>query len=248
MERITDRIEIHHGDCYELLDSWPSDAALVTDPPYGIAWNTGYDFGLANSSAPHAKNLVRKEHKPIAGDGKPFDPSPFLRFKSVCLWGCNYFMGKLPNGGLLVWDKRTESGKAFMSEAEAAWINRKGKVRMFSHCWQGFSRASENSQHFHPTQKPVAVLAWCLDVLGVKDGLVVDPFMGSGSLGVACHRAGLRYLGVEIDEEHYMTARERLKRETAQGLLNMSNPSHHDGAASAPSVDGVVGHSNGEPK
>jgi site-specific DNA-methyltransferase (adenine-specific) len=225
-DRITDRIEIVNADCYTLLDAWPSDAALVTDPPYGIAWDTGYDFGLGNSSAPHAKNLVRKVHKPIAGDGKPFDPAPFLRFKTVCLWGCNYFMGHLPEGGLLVWDKRTESGKAFMSEAEAAWVNRKGKVRMFSHCWQGFSRAGENSQHFHPTQKPVAVLAWCLDVCGVRDGLVIDPFMGSGSLGVACHRAGLRYLGVEIDPEHYATAKARLQRETAQGLLCMPNAPH----------------------
>jgi len=52
---------------------------------------------------------------------------------------------------------------------------------------------------------------------------VIDPFMGSGSLGVACHRAGLRYLGVEIDPEHYATAKARLQRETAQGLLCMPN-------------------------
>jgi hypothetical protein len=102
-------------------------------------------------------------------------------------------MGHLPEGGLLVWDKRTESGKAFMSEAEAAWVNRKGKVRMFSHCWQGFSRASENSQHFHPTQKPVAVLAWCLgeallkgkaSMLGAASGAVAGVLL-SASLGLA---------------------------------------------------------------
>ena len=220
--RLSDNVTIIRGDAYELVDSWPQDAALVSDPPYGIGWNTAYNFGLVNSSAPHAKNLVRKAHKPIEGDGEAFDPTPFLRFKTVCLWGCNYFMGQLPDGGLLVWDKRTESGKAFMSEAEAAWINRKGRVRMFSHCWQGFSRASENSQHFHPTQKPVAVLAWCLKTCGITSGLVIDPFMGSGSLGVACIRAGLKYLGVEIDPTHFETARARLEKELQQTLMPLS--------------------------
>jgi len=95
---------------------------------------------------------------------------------------------------------------------------------MFHHLWIGYQRDSEvGDGSLHPTQKPVALLAWALETCAVLDGLVIDPFMGSGSLGVACHRAGLRYLGVEIDPEHYATARERLTRETAQGLLCMSN-------------------------
>jgi DNA modification methylase len=65
-------------------------------------------------------------------------------------------------------------------------------------------------------------MEWTLKTCGIRDGLVIDPFMGSGSMGVACHRAGLRYLGVEIDPEHYATARERLRRETAQGLLSIT--------------------------
>jgi DNA modification methylase len=83
--------------------------------------------------------------------------------------------------------------------------------------WNGGTAKERNEARLHSNQKPVGLMGWCLDVCGVRDGLVIDPFMGSGSLGVACHRAGLRYLGVEIDPEHYATAKARLERETAQG-------------------------------
>jgi site-specific DNA-methyltransferase (adenine-specific)/modification methylase len=87
--------------------------------------------------------------------------------------------------------------------------------------WKGICGMNgDERKRWHPTQKPIELCAWCLTILKVdSDALVIDPFMGSGSLGVACHRAGLRYLGVEIDPEHYATARERLRRETAQGIL-----------------------------
>jgi site-specific DNA-methyltransferase (adenine-specific) len=225
--RLSDSVTLIHGDCRDCL---PIEAdAVISDPPYGIAWDTGYDFGLQNSSAPHAKNLVRKKHKPIAGDAEPFDPAPLLGYRAVVLWGCNYFMEALPSGGLLVWDKRTESGKAFMSEAEAAWCNRRGRVQMFSHCWQGFSRASENSQHYHPTQKPVALMEWCMDRAKVPQGAtVLDPYMGSGTTGIACIRTGRKFIGIEIDAGHFETARKRIEAELMQGTFDFS------GGASAP--------------
>ena len=78
MEKITDRMKIHHGDCYELLDSFPSDAALITDPPYGIAYCHGGRKG---------GRLMGTDGMSIVGDNHPFDPRPFLRFATVCLWG-----------------------------------------------------------------------------------------------------------------------------------------------------------------
>jgi DNA modification methylase len=93
--------------------------------------------------------------------------------------------------------------------------------------WRGLVREGEenvsNGAKLHPAQKPVALLSWTLQMCGLTDGLVIDPFMGSGSLGVACHRAGLRYLGVEIDPDHYATAKARLQRETAQSTFTLTD-------------------------
>ena len=197
--------------------------ALVSDPPYGIGWPSETfekRFTMNNSSAPHAKNLVRKKHTAIIGDGKPFDPAPWLQYPIVVLWGANNFSNRLPQGSWLVWDKRDALENAFMSEAEAAWMNRGKSVRLVKHCWQGFSRASENSEHYHPTQKPVAVMAWCMDAAKVPEGAtVLDPYMGSGTTGVACLRTGRNFIGVEKDPEHFKTACARLEAECNQGAL-----------------------------
>ena len=242
MERITDRIEIHHGDCYGLLDGWPSDAALVTDPPYGI----GYDYdGDANrsrirQSAETRQRRTRTHGRMVHHDDRPFDPAPFLRFKTVLLWGADKFRLRLPEGGtMLAWNKNDGTGPADnFTDAEFAWTNReKVKRNALTLLWKGLccvKTGEDNGVRYHPMLKPQGVCAWCLRVLALPvDALVIDPFMGSGSLGVACHRAGLRYLGVEIDPEHYATAKARLQRETAQGLLNMSNPTGHAPARSA---------------
>ena len=221
-ERITDRIEIVNADCYTLLDAWPSDAALVTDPPYGI----GFALGKHVRPVKNRKSVPRVlAERAIHGDENPFDPTPFLRFKTVCLWGANHYADKLPaRARWLVWDKRGDgSYSGPFSDAELAWCSTGGSVRVFRYLWQGIYQAGEKGKRLHQNQKPVALLAWCLETCGIRDGLVIDPFMGSGSLGVACHRAGLRYLGVEIDPEHYATAKARLQRETAQGLLFMPN-------------------------
>jgi site-specific DNA-methyltransferase (adenine-specific) len=234
-ERITDRIEIVNADCYTLLDAWPSDAALVTDPPYGIAYYHSGGGGDASClTSPHTARAkaFRGKESMIHGDDKPFDPRPFLAFKTVILWGANHYSCHLPSSpAWFVWDKIVipESyGKFSFADCEMAWTNGSGPARIYKHLWQGCRRTNDGEikrfGKLHPNQKPVELMQWCLSMAKVSgDALVIDPFMGSGSLGVACHRAGLRYLGVEIDPEHYATAKARLQRETAQGLLCMPN-------------------------
>ncbi len=221
-DRITDRIEIVNADCYTLLDAWPSDAALVSDPPYGIAYQ--------HSGGGRGVGARRHFGKAIHGDDVPFDPAPFARFRWVLLWGADHFRARLPEGGtLLTWDKSPAAAGPDDSfvDGEYAWTNVRCKRNVCRFLWKGVAcvkAGEENGKRYHPTQKPQGVCAWCLRVLDLPaDALVIDPFMGSGSLGVACHRAGLRYLGVEIAPEHYATARARLQRETAQGLLCMPN-------------------------
>ena len=235
-ERITDRIEIVNADCYTLLDAWPSDAALVTDPPYGIAYL--HSGGGGRGKVLQGANRVHPQHGAkryrIHGDDRPFDPDPFLRFAVVCLWGADKYRLRLPEAGtMLAWDKDCGKGpEGSFCDCEYAWTSTKTQRNIFRHYWRGLCCSKQGEdvnrvtefRRLHVSQKPVALMEWTLKTCAVPaDALVIDPFMGSGSLGVACHRAGLRYLGVEIDPAHYATAKARLQRETAQGLLFMPN-------------------------
>ena len=90
-------------------------------------------------------------------------------------------------------------------------------------------RASEHGETYHPTQTPVALMTWTLALRWLSDvGAVFDPYMGSAPIGIACVRLGKRYVGVERDAGHFATARARLERELAQGLLDFG------GGAAAP--------------
>lgn len=98
------------------------------------------------------------------------------------------------------------------------WTNRPGADRMHRQLWRGICRAGEEnlsrSRKLHTNQKPVALLDFIFDQIGVAEGdVVIDPYMGSGSTGVVALRRGLRFIGIEIDANHYAVAKERLLRE-----------------------------------
>ncbi len=216
-------VTLYQGDCLEILPTLEGVDAVVSDPPYGIAWSTDYKFNRGNG-VKRAEKLSRKAHKPIESDQEPFDPSHLLTGKPTVLFGANHYMDRLPKGGLLVWDKRRPDGTFFMSPAEIAWSNTSRAVAIKEYCWQGFARAGENSQHFHPTQKPIAIMAWTMEEAKVPEGAtVLDPYMGSGTTGIACIRTGRNFIGIEKDPEHFETARRRIEAELAQGDLFRQN-------------------------
>jgi len=87
------------------------------------------------------------------------------------------------------------------------------------HLWDGFAKHSENNiPRVHVTQKPIAVMVWCLEQIG-KPATILDPFMGSGTTGVACVRLGRRFIGIEIEPRYFEIARARIEAELAQGDL-----------------------------
>ena len=234
MERINDSIAIAHGDCLDLARSWPADAAVVTDPPYGIGYvHSGTGRGFQR----------RRNAMPVRGDDRPFDPSPFLRFRWVLLWGADHFRTRLPAGGtLLAWDKRC-GGKGpddRFVDCEHAWCSVGGvKRNICSYLWKGlvcFKKGEDGGRRYHPTQKPVGLCEWCIRTLQLPPGtLVIDPFMGAGSMGLACLRTGMRYLGVEIERDHYETARDRLAREVARQAATAACPVGVDRPVACPS-------------
>lgn len=205
------------GDC---RDEDLKGDALIADPPYGVnAVVGGKCFGTSNACKVN-------EYKPIHDDDRPFEPSHLIDAAPiVVLWGANHYADKLPaRARWLVWDKRDGTNSNPLADCEMAWTSDTRPARLFHHRWMGMIRASERGPRLHPSQKPVALMEWVLDVMEVPQGaLVVDPYMGCGPLGVACMNTGRRYLGIEIDDDHFSVACKRIAK-AAQGRKELLIP------------------------
>lgn len=200
---------LYLGDCREILPTLPKVDAVVTDPPYGIGYKSPSGRG----------QTVRGDYPVIAGDDEGFDPSPWLNFDDVVLFGANHFADKLPpSPAWLVWDKRDGFTSNNNSDCELAWRKCGGSARLIRHLWNGMLKDSERDQRrVHPTQKPVVVMEWCLSF--VSGLTVLDPFMGSGTTGVACANLGRKFIGIEIEPKYFEIACERIKAAYAQQRL-----------------------------
>ena len=207
-------VRLIRGDCTLIAPTLEGVDAVITDPPYGISH--GCNFASRGRG-----NLAKcNDWQNVEGDFAPFDPSPWLNFKSVVLWGGNHFAEKLPStSGWLVWDKERPDDLD-QATCELAWTNCVKGVRRFRHLWNGMMKASEKGESYHPTQKPVVLMEWVLQLRWIAGSkLILDPYMGSGTTLIAAIRTGRRAIGIEIDERHFRTAVERVKRELAQPML-----------------------------
>lgn len=207
------RCVIYHGDCRDVLPSLAGIDLVLTDPPYGVSLNTAY------RDAQRGRLTNANNYAPVHGDDEPFDPSHLLAYPGAVLWGANYYAHRLPpRGSWLVWDKRDGSGYNDQADAELAWVSGvTGTVpRLFAHRWNGMIKASERDQRrVHPTQKPVALMAWCLSFFP-DARLVCDPYMGSGPTLRACKDRGVRAIGIEIEERYCEIAAKRLSQEVLE--------------------------------
>ena len=211
-KEIIGECELWLGDCREVLPSINREAAILSDPPYGIAFHKG--------AGGKGKHTVRNS-APIVGDAEPFDPAPLLGFAGVIIWGANHYAQRLPHGRWLAWDKLAgiDSFDSF-SDVEFAWAAGRGKDRIFSHLWKGLCKASEKGgkERWHPTQKPVALMRWCAEQIA-PDLTICDPYMGSGTTGVACVQLGRRFIGCEIDVGYFDVACRRIDEAVRQPRL-----------------------------
>ena len=206
-----DQTTIYHGDCREILPTLGQFDLLLTDPPYGI----GY---IHRGNNKKQKYQCTHSGVAVAGDDVAFDPKPFFENAADCLfWGAEHYKNRLPDGGMwLTWDKRCGAvPQRDQACTESAWMTKKGVARIFRHVWDGFVKQSEQGQQRqHPTQKPVALMRWCLSFApGAKT--IVDPFMGSGTTLVAAKLEGRKAVGIELKERYCEIAAKRL----AQGVL-----------------------------
>jgi site-specific DNA-methyltransferase (adenine-specific) len=206
---------LYLGDCLTVLPSIEVAEAVVSDPPYGVPVMVNTGFGKRGGA-------VKKDGKnwgEFAGNDRPFDPSPWLDFKECLLWGANHFAHRLKeNGRWLVWDKRCGViPERAQADCEMAWVRGYGAARMLRFMWDGICQDEKKGARYHPTEKPEAVMRWCLGF--IKSGAVLDPYMGSGSTGVACMQLGKRFTGVEIDPKYFDVACERIENAQRQERL-----------------------------
>jgi len=205
---------LYHGDCRELLPSVTADA-VITDPPYGIAYSHGKGGGKL------ARSTVFDNH-PIHGDNEPFDPRPFLDFKQVVFFGANHFASRLPDNAFwLVWDKRDGVCTNDQADCEMAWVKGKGNARVIRHLWNGMLKDSERGiERVHPTQKPIQVMQWVIMQAGTPS-VIFDPFMGSGTTGIAAVNLKCDFIGCEIDRKYFDIACQRIEQAQQQLTLGL---------------------------
>jgi site-specific DNA-methyltransferase (adenine-specific)/modification methylase len=219
VEHLAEGVTLYLGDCREILPDLGKVDAVVTDPPYGI----GYSKGSGGKGKHHVRNI-----EAIEGDTEPFDPAPFLDFEEVILWGGNHYASRLPHGCWLAWDKLAgmEAFDSF-SDVEFAWQKGRGKDRIFSHLWKGICKASEKGggkERWCPTQKPVDLMRWCIKLLPPTATLILDPFMGSGTTGVAAVKLGRKFIGIEIVPKYFEVACRRIADALARPDLFIEAP------------------------
>lgn len=206
---------IYHGDCRELLPTLERPDLILTDPPYGVSERTD------RASKGRGNLAAALDFPPVAGDDEPFDPSHLLGFDRVVMFGANHYADRLPPASCwVVWDKldglrtdKREVGFDDNADVELAWTNIGGPARLIPHRWKGMLKASErDAGRVHPTQKPVVLMAQIITWAG-RGGLVLDPYMGSGTTLRAAKDLGRKAIGIELEERYCEIAAKRLGQE-----------------------------------
>jgi site-specific DNA-methyltransferase (adenine-specific) len=211
---------LHNGDCLQYMRSMQSESvsAIITDPPYGLArFEKG--FGYTRFKGYGAEKVG------LTWDKKPSDELFDVMFsigKVHVIWGSNNFM--LPQSeSFLVWDKYQTVDN--FASAELAFCDKEGlTAKVFRYPIQKHNQIEK----FHPTQKPVELMKWCIELTTEIGDTVFDPFMGSGTTGIAALQMGRNFIGCEVSPEYFAIAEKRIKQASLQeGLFTPSNNRLH---------------------
>ena len=213
---------LYLGDCREILPLLPRVDAVVTDPPYGISvGKNGHVHG--GSASLKWRGAKRVDYGQQAWDEQTCDDGLYLALKAAehaIVFGGNYY--SLPPASCwLVWDKETNGS---LADCELAWTNLSKAVRRIRYLWNGFARANNEPRGDHPTQKPLGVMQWTIEHLPEPHRTILDPFMGSGTTGVAAVKLGRRFIGIECEPKYFDIACRRIEEATKQPDFFVSPP------------------------
>jgi site-specific DNA-methyltransferase (adenine-specific) len=210
MEPVTiGRARLFLGDCRDILPTLGRVDAVVTDPPYGI----GEDGGRFRDRKGGGHRVLEKK----GWDKSPPSPAAMAAVLAAgekhIIWGGNYFTDCLPvSRGWLYWNKMM--GGDF-SDGELAWTSLDMALRSFALC-------NKMGGKEHPTQKPAALMRWCLGFVPEAQ-TILDPFMGSGTTGVAAIEAGRKFIGIECDPDYFTIACKRIREAAGEDMGPLFN-------------------------
>ena len=186
-------IKLYNVDCLYFMRTMPDKSVevVITDPPYGL--------GIA-------RNPVRQKHKKQGWDNKVPDKAYFKELfrvsKNQIIWGGNYF-NLPPHKNFIIWDKYQPENFT-LAMCEMAWTSFDEPAKIFRYSVQ------REGANVHPTQKPVALMKWQIERYTKPGDTIFDPFMGSGTTGVACAQTGRNFIGCEIDPGYFKIAEKRI--------------------------------------
>lgn len=207
--------KLYCGDCLEILPLITDKVDLVlTDPPYGIGEANGKN--KSRGCIAKSKDYGISDWDNSIPEKEIFDLMLKISDNQI-IFGGNYFVEYLKNSSCwIVWDK--DNGETDFADCELAWTSFKTAVRKFKFKWQGMLQENMKNKEtrFHPTQKPTALFTWILNKYANKNDLILDPFMGSGTTGIACEKSNLRWIGIEISESYCDISKKRIKSESNQ--------------------------------
>jgi len=213
--------ELFNEDCTKFLREAKDKQyqVVVTDPPYGINENEKKIMSRGSKAAPPIDYGVVDWDKERVPDELIIN---CLRIsKQQVIFGGNYYIDLLrPGPSWIVWDKQNSGDFA---DCELAWTSHNKAVRKFTHMWNGFLKKVPEKR-YHPTQKPLALMQWVIENYTELGDTVIDPFMGSGTTGVACVMLGRNFIGIERNERYFEDAKMRIEFASSQptllGLMN----------------------------
>ena len=200
---------LYMGDCREILPTLPKVDAVITDPPYGIGADRGVGKVTKDGSDFRDAEAGWDSATPPKED---FDALLAISTEQI-IWGGNYF-DLPPSACFFVWDK-VQPEKFSLAMAELAWTNIKKPAKIFR--WKSMSINDGDPKH-HPTQKPLNLMLWCIGHTRTT-GPILDPYMGSGTTGVACVHAGRAFIGIEREPKYFDIACRRIEDAQRQGRL-----------------------------
>lgn len=204
MKQVIGDCTLYLGDCMDILPTLGKVDAVVTDPPYGIGINKS------------GRLSVSRGHGGENWDDEPADISWLLPMNVPSIvWGGNYFPLP-PTRGFLVWDKNN-AGRDF-ADVELAWTNLDMVARRMV-----FRPMNMDGGKLHPTQKPIDVMRWCLSFIPDCQ-TILDPFMGSGTTGVACAKLGRKFIGIELEPKYFDIACKRIEEAYKQPDMFIEPP------------------------
>ena len=202
---------LYQGDCLEIMSTLGKVDAVVTDPPYGLGdWNnrgTNKDRPFDSDETQKWDTLLLAIH---------IDKMREIS-KMQIFWGANYYLDFLPRTKqMYIWNKNIRN--MHFNDCEIAWCSG----------WREASRVFDLSpsglKKQHPTQKPLKLMKWCIEKLPKTATTVLDPFMGSGTTGVACAKLGRKFIGIELEPKYFDIACERIQKAYDQPDMFVEQP------------------------